>query len=130
MMACKVLDSIFCGDAMPLYNEGRMHRDWTYIADVVSGILAAADRRLGYEIINLGRGEPVLLAEFVGMLEATAGRKAHLIAAPMMEADMLYTYADLSKARRLLGYNPVVTLGEGVSRLWYWYHDRVLRPSC
>ncbi len=126
MMAYKVLDNIFFGKEVPLYNEGQMHRDWTYVEDIVSGIVAAVDRPLGYEIVNLGRGEPVLLADFVALIEQMAGRKARLVPSPMPEADIAYTYADINKARRLLGYDPNVSVREGVRRFWRWYQWAVL----
>jgi len=125
MMAYKVLDSIFLGKQVPLYDGGNMHRDWTFVSDVVAGVLAAADRRQGYEIINLGRGEPVLLKDFVGWIEELAGARAHLVETPMMDADVKYTYADIGKARRLLGYDPKVSVREGVERFWNWYRDAV-----
>jgi UDP-glucuronate 4-epimerase len=126
MMAYKVLDNIFLGLEVPLYNEGRMHRDWTYVDDIASGTIAAADRRLGYEIINLGRGEPILLADFVRSNEALAGRPAKLVPAPMSDADVAFTYADISKARRLLDYDPRVSVQEGVRRFYEWYKVAVL----
>jgi UDP-glucuronate 4-epimerase len=125
MMAYKVLDSIFLGREVPLFNGGNMHRDWTFVSDIVAGIVAAADRRLGYEVINLGRGEPVLLKDFVGWIEALAGAKANLVETPMMDADVKYTYADISKARQLLGYEPRVTVRDGVERFWGWYETAV-----
>jgi UDP-glucuronate 4-epimerase len=127
MMAYKVLDSIFLGREVPLYNGGQMHRDWTFVSDIVAGVIGAADRRLGYEIINLGRGEPVLLQDFVGWIEELAGAKARLVATPMMDADVKYTYADILKAHQLIGYAPKVSVREGVERFWTWYRD-VVRP--
>jgi UDP-glucuronate 4-epimerase len=121
MMAYKVFDTMRVGNEIPLYNGGQMHRDWTFVTDIVQGVVAASDRRLGYEIINLGRGEPVLLADFVRSLEALAGRKARLVSAPMMDADVAYTYADISKARRLLDYQPKVSVQDGVRQLYEWY---------
>lgn len=118
MMAYKVADNIYFGREVPLYNNGQMHRDWTYIDDIVQGVVAAVDRPLGYEVINLGRGEPVLLADFVRLIEELTGRKADLIPAPMPEADIPYTYADIGKARRLLGYNPTISVQEGWPGLW------------
>lgn len=125
MMAYKVLDSAFGGTPVPYYNGGQMHRDWTYVDDIVAGIVGAADRRLGYEIINLGRGEPVLLADFVGALESLAERKPQLQPMPMSDADVEYTYADIGKARELLGYAPEVSVGEGVRRFFDWYVENV-----
>jgi UDP-glucuronate 4-epimerase len=126
MMAYKVLDSIFLDREIPLYNDGQMHRDWTYVQDIVSGIVAAVDRPMGYEAINLGRGDPVLLADFVQLIEDLAGQEARLVARPMPDADIPYTYADIGKARRLLGYDPQVSVKEGVARFWKWYQQTVL----
>lgn len=126
MMAYKVLDNIFFGAAVPLYNNGDMHRDWTYVDDIVAGIVAAVDRPLGYEIINLGRGEPVLLADFVHLIEELSGHQADLTSMPMPEADIPYTYADITKAQRLLDYKPRVSVEEGVTRFWQWYQQVVL----
>jgi UDP-glucuronate 4-epimerase len=127
MMAYKVLDSIFLDREVPLYNGGNMHRDWTYVEDIAAGVVAAADRRLGYEIINLGRGEPTLLKDFVEFIEGLAGKRARLVEEPMMAADVAYTYADITKAQRLLGYAPSVSVKDGVTRFWRWYDENV-RP--
>ena len=126
MMACKVLDNIFFNREVPLYHAGQMHRDWTFVEDIVQGVVNAIDRPLGYEVVNLGRGAPVLLAEFIQLIEACVGRKARLVSAPMMEADMAYTCADISKARALLGYQPRVAVPEGINRFWLWYKKNVL----
>src|SRR5690606_33385039 len=100
------------------------YRDWTYVDDIVSGVVAAADRRLGFEIINLGRGEPVHLSDFVSTLEQLAGKKPRLVSMPMIDADVSATCADISKARRLLGYAPQVSVQAGVQRFFEWYtHD-------
>jgi UDP-glucuronate 4-epimerase len=116
-----VLDNILFGKEVPLYNNGQMYRDWTCIDDIVSGIVAAVDRPLGYEVINAGRGEPVLPTDFVRLIEELAGRKAHLVPTPMLEADIPYTDADISKARHLLSYGPKVPVREGVACSWQWY---------
>jgi UDP-glucuronate 4-epimerase len=125
MMAYKVLDSIFTGREIPLFGGGEMLRDWTYVEDVARGIVAALDRPLGYEIINLGRGHPIRLREFIDVMEELAGRKANLVPAPRVESDALATGADIAKARRLLGFEPRVTVREGVERLYQWYLDTV-----
>jgi UDP-glucuronate 4-epimerase len=125
MMAYKVLDSIFTGREIPLFGGGEMLRDWTYVEDVARGIVAALDRPLGYEIINLGRGHPIRLREFIDVMEELAGRKANLVPAPRVESDALATGADITKARRLLGFEPRVTVREGVERLYQWYLDTV-----
>lgn len=121
MLAYKLLDAIRLGQPMPLYNGGQMHRDWTFVSDIAQGVVAALDRRLGYEIINIGRGEPVLLADFVRSIEALAGGAAPVRHEPMMRADVSYTYADITKARKLLGYEPKVSVADGVKRFFEWY---------
>ncbi len=127
MMAYKVLDNIFTGCEVPLYNHGNMHRDWTYVEDIVSGLVLAVDHPMGYEILNLGRGEPIHLVEFVKGIERMVGRPAHLVPAPMLDADIAYTFADISKTRRLLGYDPQTSVPEGVANFWKWYQSAVLK---
>jgi UDP-glucuronate 4-epimerase len=121
MIAYKVLNSAYGGDAVPYYNGGQMHRDWTFIDDIVSGIVAASQRRLGYQVINLGRGEPVLLADFVETLEQVAGKRARLEDLPMPASDVKYTYAGIQKAQSLLGYHPKISFEEGIQRFYSWY---------
>jgi len=128
MMAYKWLDSAFGGEPLPYHNNGQMHRDWTFIDDIVTGIVAAADHRLGYQLINLGRGEPVLLSNFVETLEYVAGRSARLEPAPMHPSDVRYTYAGIGKAQQLLNYHPRISFEEGIQRFYSWYMDHV-RPK-
>lgn len=123
MMAYLVADSIVNGKEIALYENGEMHRDWTYVDDITDGVMAAVDKPLGYEIINLGRGEPTLLRDFVEMLEELAGKKANLVSKPMPAADVRYTYADITKARQLLGYDPQVSVIDGVKNFWDWYQS-------
>jgi UDP-glucuronate 4-epimerase len=127
MMAYKVLDNIFHGAEVPLYNNGQMYRDWTYVDDIVEGVIAAADRPLGYEIINLGRGQPTLLADFVGLIEEMAGKRSSLTNRPMLAADIEYTYAAIDRAKELLGYAPKVTVEQGVQGFWDWYREAVMQ---
>lgn len=131
MMAYKVVDSMLTGREIPLYNGGQMRRDWTFVDDIADGVVAAADRRLGYEIINLGRGEPVLLREFIDQLEAASGKQANLVDQPMMAADVDFTFADISKARRLLGYQPRIGVAQGARRFYEWFlaaHRDAVKP--
>jgi UDP-glucuronate 4-epimerase len=129
MMPYKVLDNIFFGRTVPLFNKGQMQRDWTYAGDIVQGVLAALDRPLGYEIINLGRGEPVLVADFIRQIEAVTGRKANLADAPLPDTDVAITYADITKAQKLLGYRPTVSVKQGVDEFWQWYRGAILAQS-
>lgn len=121
MMAYLLAESVTKGIQIPLYNGGQMYRDWTYVDDITDGVVAALRRPLGYEIINLGRGEPTLLLDFVQMIETLAGRKANVIHKPKLAADFLRNEADISKAQTLLDYQPKVSVNEGVSKFWDWY---------
>ncbi len=126
MMPGKVLESIFTGKTVPFYDSGQMHRDWTFVKDISSGVVAACDRPQAYEVINLGRGLPVLMADFVVLLENLAGAKANLVPEKAPDTEIPYTFADISKAQRLLDYNPQVTVEEGCRRFWEWYRAAVL----
>jgi UDP-glucuronate 4-epimerase len=127
MMAYKVLDNIFFDMPCKLFNSGEMWRDWTYVSDIVHGVANAAERKLGYEIINLGRGEMVKLADFVKVIEEFTGRKSNLVNAPKISADIDRSFADVSKARKLLDYDPKVSVPEGVEKFWKWYESAVLK---
>ncbi len=126
MMAFLLADSVVRGREIPLYDGGQMYRDWTYVDDTVSGIVAAIDRPLGYEIINLGRGEPFLLQDFVELMEELSGRKAKTVSMPRLAADFVTNCADITKARRLLDFNPSISVVEGVRRFWEWYQENEL----
>lgn len=127
MMAYKVLDNIFFDTPLQLFNGGEMWRDWTYIDDITEGVCNAAERPLGYEIINLGRGEMVKLSDFVSIIEGLSGRKSKTTDAPKMDADIDRSFADIAKAKRLLDYNPKVSVPEGIDNLWNWYRVAVLQ---
>jgi UDP-glucuronate 4-epimerase len=113
---------------VPIYGDGTSQRDYTYIDDIVDGILAALDKPMGYEIINLGCGEPVVLLRVVELLERALGKKAKLQFLPMPPTDPPLTHADITKARKLLGYEPKVRIDEGIPRFVEWFlregHDR------
>jgi UDP-glucuronate 4-epimerase len=126
MMALKLLDSIADGKKVPLYNGGDLKRDWTYVADIVDGVLAAVDTPLGFEVLNLGRGQPVLLSQFVAEVERSAGGKAALHDEPMPDADVPITFANIDKASRLLGYRPKTSITSGIDALVRW-HQREAR---
>ncbi len=121
MMAYLLAESVTTGKEIPLYDGGQMYRDWTYVDDITDGVVAALQRPLGYEIINLGRGEPTLLRDFVTMIETLAGKTANVVNKPRLPADFVRNEADITKARRLLDYNPQVSVDEGVRRFWDWY---------
>lgn len=95
-------------------------RDFTYIDDVVKGIVAALDHRLDCEIINIGRGQPLDLNQFIEALEKAANTKALTTPRTAPPGEMRVTYADISKAKELLGYEPTVSVEEGAARLMTW----------
>jgi UDP-glucuronate 4-epimerase len=111
------------GETLTLYNAGRLRRDWTYIDDIVDGFVAALDRPFDYEIINLGCGKPVENIEFVHTLEKLLARQAKIIDTPCPPSEPLVTYADISKARRLLGYDPKIAVEEGLRRFIDWTRE-------
>ena len=129
MMPYHVTDCIVHDREFALYEAGEMYRDWTYIADIVSGVLAAVRRPMGYQCINLGRGEPVRMAEFVQLIEGLVGRSARMStpSAPISEPQI--TYADITKAQELLDYEPSTLVAEGLCRLWGWYQAEILKAQ-
>jgi len=125
MMTYKIFDAIRSGVPIPLFNGGNMRRDWTFVSDVVSGVVAALDKRLGYEVINVGRGEPVLVTDYIESIEGLAKKKVPVKIEPMMKADVDFTFANIDKAKALLGYSPQVSVEEGVRRSYEWYQATV-----
>jgi UDP-glucuronate 4-epimerase len=114
---------------MRLFHKGQFQRDWIYISDAIDGLIAALDRPLGYELINLGGGKPILVADFIAHLEAFAGAESHFIPVPPPDTDTLSTHADIAKARRLLGFAPAVSLDEGAGKFWQWYEALECEPA-
>jgi UDP-glucuronate 4-epimerase len=125
MMPYIITDSIVRGKSFKLFDAGDMYRDWTYIGDIVDGIIAALERPLGYERINLGRGQPVRMADFVELVEKLVGRRARMETPPAPASEPKTTYADITKAGRLLGYKPRITVEQGMARFWAWYQGHV-----
>ena len=129
MMPFTIVDRIVRGRTFALYEAGEMFRDWTYVGDIVSGIVAATDRPLGYEVINLGRGEPVRMADFVELVEELVGKPAQMSTPPAPPSEPPITYADIAKARDLLDYNPTTSVAEGMRQLWEWYREEFVKSQ-
>ncbi|RMF29680.1 MAG: SDR family NAD(P)-dependent oxidoreductase [Chloroflexi bacterium] len=125
MMPYTIVHRLVHDQTIVLFEGGRMRRDWTYVDDIVRGVVAALDRPLGYEVINLGRGEPIWMDRFVRILEALVGKKARLETPPAPASEPPVTYADIGKARRLLDYHPTTSVEEGLARLWAWYRAEI-----
>jgi len=110
-----------------VFNEGRMRRDFTYIDEIVAGVLAALDRVPAgpdaappHRVYNLGNHRPVELEHFIGTIEQAAGRKAERVLKPMQPGDMVETMADTGRAERDLGFSPSTTIEQGVPVLVDW----------
>ncbi|MEM9022077.1 MAG: NAD-dependent epimerase/dehydratase family protein [Planctomycetota bacterium] len=121
MMPFMVTDRIYRGETITLFNAGQMKRDWTFVDDIVQGVVLAIDKPLGYEVVNLGRGEPVLMADFVTIIEQLIGKKAVLETPDAPPSEPAITFANIDKARGLLGYSPQTPVREGLAKLWAWY---------
>lgn len=109
------------GQAVRINGNGEQSRGFTYVDDIARGTILGL-KPLGYEIINLGGHESIKINELVGMLEELIGRKASLKHLPAHPADMLANWANVEKARRLLSWEPKISLAEGVSNLVAWYN--------
>ena len=114
---------ILAGEPIEVYGEGRMARDFTYIDDIVDGIIGVLDHpppQGGHEVYNIGDNDPVGLMEMISTLEAALGVEAIKIMRPMQPGDVTATYANIDKLRALTGYKPRVRLAEGLQRFVEW----------
>ncbi len=109
------------GLPVPRFGDGTSRRDYTYITDIVAGVLRAIERVQGYEILNLGGSRTIPLADLIALLEKNLNKKALIEADEDQPGDVRATWADVSKAQRLLGYDPKVTVEDGVARFVEWY---------
>jgi UDP-glucuronate 4-epimerase len=108
------------------FGDGTSQRDYTFVTDIVAGVVAAIDADLPYELINLGRGETIYLTDFIQVVEEVVGKKATIVQEPPKPGDVPITYADITKARELLGYDPTVSVADGMHRFWEWYQAEAL----
>jgi UDP-glucuronate 4-epimerase len=127
MMPLRVLDALTQGKTIDLYDGGELQRDWTYIDDIVDGVLAALEKPLGYEIMNLGFGAPSTLNAFIEVLEALTGCKAITRHVPAPDSEHRVSYCDNRKARALLGFAPRTALHDGLAQTWAWYRETRLK---
>ena len=114
-------EKILAGRAIDVYNYGRMERDFTFIDDIVAGVVASLDRPLGFEVLNLGNSQTVLLERFIDVLEGALGVPAIRNYLPIQPGDVPRTYADVTRARELLGWAPTTPIEQGVPRFVEWY---------
>jgi len=124
MAIAKFVRACLDGQPIPFFGDGTMRRDYTYIDDIVDGVLRALDRCRGYEIYNLGESATTTLAELVELVGQACGRTPLYDRQPMQPGDVLVTYADVSKARRELGYAPGTAVRQGLERYVAWVRGR------
>jgi len=124
MAPFKFVKAVMDGKPITRFGDGTTVRDYTYIADIVSGIIAALDKSLPFEIINLGNDKPITLNDFIATVEKVTGKKATIEQLPMQPGDVSYTCADITKATRLLGYVPRMGFEEGLRLFAEWYRGR------
>jgi UDP-glucuronate 4-epimerase len=125
--------AILAGQPIKVFNRGDMRRDFTFIDDIVAGVVAALDRppsrqeapagAAPHRLYNLGNNRSEQLLDFIATIEAVLERKAILDLAPMQPGDVKDTYADIAASRRDLGFAPGITIREGVSRFVAWYRQ-------
>ena len=117
----KFASLISAGKPIPVFGDGSTSRDYTYVTDTVDGILACTRKTFGFEIFNLGESQTVTLSRLIELLEKSLGRPAILNRQPAQPGDVPITFADISKARALLGYNPTIKIDEGIPRFVEWF---------
>jgi len=112
------------GLPLPRFGDGTTSRDYTFVTDIVSGVKRAIERVQGYEIINLGGSRTTTLNQLIEKLEERLGKKAIVEPAADQPGDVVATWADVSKAQRLLGYDPRIAIDSGLSRFVQWYRQQ------
>lgn len=117
----KFTANILNGQHIDVFNGGHHRRDFTYIDDIVLVIIAALDNCSGYEIFNLGNNKPIELEHFISIIENKLNKKAVKNYLPLQSGDVEETYANIDKAKKLLGYEPKVNIEEGLDKFLQWY---------
>jgi UDP-glucuronate 4-epimerase len=116
-------DALLHDRSLSIFGQGKMQRDFTYVDDIVSGIIASLDRNYDEEVFNLGCGRQEELMEYVAMVEKSCGKEAKKEYLPMQPGDVKASLADIEKAKRLLGYDPKTSIREGVPQFIAWYRE-------
>ncbi len=121
MAPFKFTDRIYRGVEMQQFGDGSSSRDYTYISDIVDGVVRAIDRPYAYQIFNLGKGAGTSLKKFINLVQENVGKKAIIKVLPDQPGDVPYTCADVAKAKHLLGYKSKVAFEDGIKRTVDWY---------
>lgn len=111
------------GEKVPVYGDGSSLRDYTYIDDLIEGILGVIRYHKGFEVYNLGESQTTSLIELIKLIEGALGEKANIEMLEPQPGDVSVTYADITKARRMLKYQPKVKMEEGIKRFVEWYKE-------
>jgi len=106
---------------IPFYGDGSSGRDYTFIDDIIDGIIAALERLKGFEVFNIGESKIILLSQMISVLESALGKKAILERLPLQPGDVQLTYADISKARKMLNYQPKINFEDGIDEFVRWF---------
>ncbi len=109
------------GEPIVVYGDGTQSRDFTFVDDIAEGTVKAFEKETGYEIINLGGNHPHKLKEVISLIEEYLGKKAEIVYKPFHKADLKATWADITKAKELLNWEPKVPLEEGLKRTVKWH---------
>lgn len=115
---------ILDGKPIPVYGDGSTARDYTYVDDILQGIMACTKQEFGYQVFNLGESQTVTLARLIELLEKALGRKAIIDRKPLQPGDVPLTCADITKAREYLGYSPTTRIDDGIPRFAAWLTSR------
>ena len=121
MAPYKFMKLILEDKEIPMYGDGSSKRDYTYVADIVAGITASMESKISFEIINLGNSSPVDLKKFISVIEKHTGKKAKIKQMEEQKGDVPITYADISKAKKLLDWKPKTSLDTGIKNMVDWY---------
>jgi UDP-glucuronate 4-epimerase len=114
---------ITAGKPIPVFGDGSAARDYTFISDILDGIMACTQKEFGFEIFNLGESQIVQLNQMIALLEDALGKKAVIDRQPLQPGDVPLTFADISKARDRLGYQPRVRVEQGIPRFVEWFRQ-------
>jgi len=117
---------IHAGAPIPVFGDGSAARDYTYISDILDGVMACTDKEFGYDIFNLGESQTVRLDRLVELLESALGKRAIIDRQPPQPGDVPFTCADISKARARLGYAPQVRIEQGIPLFVDWFRKTLL----
>jgi UDP-glucuronate 4-epimerase len=121
MALFKFTKAILEGQPINVYDNGHMRRDFTYITDIVAGIVSALDKNYPYEIFNLGNSKPVELMDFISNIEKQLGKTAEKNFLPLQPGDVPETVADINYSTLKLGFQPNVNVEEGIQKFISWY---------